>query len=106
MSQAVRFHLDKRAFGRVHFPRPAGRNRLPIEVVRKSLQSCLGTRVRMKREGWIFGRRMAVFDFLGERVRLRLSEAGDGFLDLGHIDDEVRETLLEYLRHSLDFEGR
>ncbi len=106
MSSAVRFHLDRRAFGRVHFPRPAGKTRLQVDHVRKVLQSCLGTRVRMKREGWIFGRRMAVFDFMGERVRLRLSDSGDGFLDLGHIDDEVRETLLEYLRHSLDFEGR
>ncbi len=106
MSLPVRFHLDRRAFGRVHFPRPAGKARLPIDAVRKSLQSCLGTRIRMKREGWIFGRRMAVFDFMGARVRLRLSESGDGFLDLGHVDDEVRETLLEYLRHSLDFEGR
>ena len=106
MSSPVRFFLDRRDFGRVHFPRAKGQTRLPLPSVQSALQSCFGVRVKLRRDGWWFGPKVAVFDFMGETIKLTCIDNGDGHLDLGHIDDEVRETILEYLRHSHDFDGR
>lgn len=98
--------MDRRAFGRVHFPRAKGQTRLEMKSVQKALQACLGVRVRLTNDGWWFGPKVATFEFMGEKVKLKRIDSGDGHLDIGHMDDEARETLLEYLRHSLDFDGR
>ena len=101
----VRFETDKRAFGVVHFPRGAGKTRLPLEPLQQALGICLGIKVEMKRER-LFGPKVPTFTFMGEKVRVRVLENGNASLDLGHIDDEVRETILEHMRTSHDFDGR
>ncbi len=101
----VRFETDKRAFGVVHFPRPAGKTRLPLEPLQEALSVCLGIRVEMKRER-LFGPKVPTFSFMGQKIRVCVLDNGNACLDLGHIDDEVRETLMEHLRTSFDFVGR
>ena len=101
----VRFETDKRAWGMVHFPRPAGKTRLPLEPLQQALGVCLGVRVDMKRQR-LFGPKVPTFSFMGENVRIKILDNGNACLDLGHVDDEVRETILEHLRTSFDFDGR
>lgn len=105
MSSPVRFEMDRRAFGVVNFPRPRGKTRMPMEPLTKALQASLGVRIEARRRWW-FGRKHHSFVFMGERVHIRLQDSGDAFFDLGHVDDEVRETILEHMRISYDFEGR
>jgi len=104
MSSPVRFVLDKRAFGVVHFPRPKGRTRVDLKPLQSALQANLGVKLTLKREGW-FGPKVLHFTYLGEVVKVRRTDAGDARLDLGHVDDEAREQILEHLRQSHDFEG-
>ncbi len=106
MSSPVRFQLDRRVFGRVRFPRARGETRVKFKIMQTALQTCFGVRVRLKRDGWWFGPRVAVLDFMGERIKVRAGENGDAVAELGHMDDEVRETILAYLSRSLDFDGR
>ncbi|MGZ3305920.1 MAG: hypothetical protein ACXU8U_08670 [Asticcacaulis sp.] len=104
MSPPVRFVLDKRAFGVVHFPRQKGKTRFDLQPLQTLLGVNLGVRPVLKREG-LFGRKALSFTYLGETVKVRLSDAGDAQLDLSHVDDEAREQILEQLRQSHDFEG-
>ncbi len=104
MSSPVRFVMDKRAFGVVHFPRPRGRTRIDLQPLQRVLESNLGVKLELKRER-LFGPRIIHFTYLGEAVKVRLTDAGDARLDLGHIDDEAREQILEQLRQSHDFDG-
>ncbi|WP_235079903.1 hypothetical protein [Asticcacaulis sp. AC402] len=76
-----------------------------MEPLTKALQTTLGVRVQAKRN-WLFGRKHHSFVFMGERVKIQILDNGDATFDLGLADDEIRETLLEHLRTSLDFEGR
>ena len=101
----VRFELDKRAFGVVTFPRPKGQTRTPLAPLHKALETSLGVRVQTKRKGW-FGPKILSFTYMGETVAMRILGNGDASFDLGAIDDEVRETILEHMRQSHDFEGR
>ncbi|MBP2161405.1 MULTISPECIES: hypothetical protein [Asticcacaulis] len=101
----VRFELDRRAFGVVNFARQKGQARIAMEPVQKAIEATLGVRVTAKREK-LFGPKIYSFTFMGETVKLRPTDSGDARLDLGMVDDEVRETLLEHMRQSLDFEGR
>ena len=105
MSLPVRFEMDRRAFGVVNFPRPRGQTRMPLRSLASALQASLGVRVEIRRN-WLFGRKHLRFDFMGERVQVRLRDSGDATFDLGHLDDEARETILEHMRTSFDFEGR
>ena len=104
MSSPVRFELDKRAFGVVHFPRPKGKTRIDLKPLQGVLESNLGVKLAMKRER-LFGPRVISFTYMGEVVKVRMTEAGDARLDLGHVDDEAREQILEHLRQSHDFDG-
>lgn len=97
--------MDRRAFGVVNFPRPRGSTRTPVEPLARALQSSLGVKV-VTRRTWLFGRKRLLFQFMGEPVEVRILDNGDANFDLGRIDDEVRETILEHLRTSFDFEGR
>jgi len=100
----VRFELDKRSFGLVQFPRQKGRVRIQLEPLQTALKSCLGVTFEERRER-LFGPKVQSFTFMGERVKIRILENGNAAIDLGSIDDEVRETLLEQLRQSYDFEA-
>jgi hypothetical protein len=104
MSSPVRFELDKRAFGVVHFPRPKGRTRVDLQPLQRVLEANLGVKLDLKRET-LFGRKVISFTYLGEVVKVRMTDSGDARLDLGHVDDEAREQILEHLRQSHDFEG-
>lgn len=104
MSSPVRFTIDKRAFGVVHFPRPKGKTRIDLEPLQRVLEANLGVKPALKREG-LFGPRTISFTYLGEAVKVRMTDAGDARLDLGHVDDEAREQILEQLRQSHDFDG-
>lgn len=97
--------MDRRVFGVVNFPRPRGKTRTPLEPLTSALQTCLGVRIEARRK-WLFGRKHHSFIFMGERVQIHIQDNGDATFDLGHADDEVRETILEHLRTSFDFEGR
>lgn len=76
-----------------------------MEPVQKAIEAALGVRVIAKREK-LFGPKIYSFTFMGETVKVRPTDSGDARLDLGMIDDEVRETLLEHMRQSYDFIGR
>jgi hypothetical protein len=97
--------MDKRAFGVVRFARGKGQTRYPVEPLKKALETTLNVRVTAKRER-LFGPRIHSFTFMGETVKVLMTDSGDARIDLGLVDDEVRETLLEHMRQSLDFEGR
>jgi hypothetical protein len=102
---SVRFEMDRRAFGVVNFARPKGQTRIAMEPLQKAIEATLGVRVTAKREK-LFGPKVYSFTFMGETVKVRPTDSGDARLDLGMVDDEVRETLLEHMRQSYDFEGR
>lgn len=104
MSSPVRFVMDKRAFGVVHFPRPKGKTRIDLQPLQRVLEANLGVKLALKRER-LFGPRVISFTYLGEIVKVKMTEAGDARLDLGHVDDEAREQILEHLRQSHDFDG-
>src|SRR5471030_478693 len=99
----VRFEMDKRAFGVVTFPRPSGATRLPMAPLQKALESSLGVRVQTRREG-LFGPMVTSFTYMGETVKVRFLDNGNACFDLGVIDDEVRETILEHMRQSIAFD--
>lgn len=101
----VRFEMDKRAFGVVNFVRAKGQTRYAVEPLKRALETTLNVRVTARREK-LFGPKVHSFIFMGETVKVRVTDSGNAVIDLGHIDDEVRETLLEQMRQSLDFEGR
>lgn len=96
--------MDKRSFGLVHFPRQKGRTRIQLEPLQEALQSALGVSFDVKRER-LFGPKIHSFTYMGERVKIRILDNGNAAVDLGTIDDEVRETILEHLRQSYDFEA-
>ena len=97
--------MDKRAFGVVNFVRGKGQTRYAVEPLKQALETTLNVRVTARREK-LFGPTVHSFTFMGETVKVLMTESGDARLDLGHIDDEVRETMLEHMRQSLDFDGR
>lgn len=97
--------MDKRAFGVVNFVRGKGQTRYAVEPLKQALETTLKVRVTAKREK-LFGPKVHSFTFMGQTVKLSMTDSGNARLDLGQIDDEVRETLLEHMRQSLDFEGR
>lgn len=101
----VRFEMDKRAFGVVNFVRGKGQTRYAVEPLKKALETTLNVRVTAKRET-LFGPKVHSFTFMGETVKLHMTDSGNARIDLGLVDDEVRETLLEHMRQSFDFEGR
>lgn len=105
MSSPVRFEMDRRAFGVVNFARQKGQTRYAMPQLQTALEATLGVRITAKREK-LFGPKVYSFTFMGEVVKVRTTDSGDARLDLGAIDDEVRETLLEHMRQSLEFEGR
>jgi hypothetical protein len=97
--------MDRRAFGAVTFPREKGKARINIKPLQKALENTLGVRIKGKRT-WLFGKKYYAFEMRGETVKVHLTENGDARLDLAQADDEVRETILETIRQSFDFEGR
>ncbi len=97
--------MDRRAFGVVTFARAKGQTRYAMAPLQKALETALRVPITAKRER-LFGPKVLSFQFMGETVKVRTTDSGDMKLDLGAVDDEVRETLLEYLRHSYDFDGR
>jgi hypothetical protein len=97
--------MDRRAFGVVNFARQKGQTRIAMEPLQKAIEATLGVRVIAKREK-LFGPKVYSFTFMGETVKICQTDSGDARLDLGMVDDEVRETLLEHMRQSYDFEGR
>lgn len=101
----VRFELDRRAFGAVTFARPKGQTRINMTPLQKALETTLGVRIVARREK-LFGPKVHSFTFMGETLKVHMTDSGDARLELGDIDDEVRETVLEHMRQSLDFEGR
>ncbi len=101
----VRFDMDKRAFGVVNFARTKGQTRYAIAPLQQALETTLNVRITSKREK-LFGPKVHSFQFMGETIRVNMTDSGDARLDLSHIDDEVRETVLEFMRTSLDFVGR
>ena len=101
----VRFETDKRAFGVVHFPRASAKPKTAMHDLRGALAASLGVHVELKKKGW-FGPKAPVFTFMGHRIAVRMLDDGHATLDLGHVDDEVRETIMEHIRTSLEFEGR
>ena len=103
-SAPVRFSTDDRHFGRVNFPKPKGRSRIPLEPLQAALQACLNVTFEAKRER-LFGPKIQSFMFMGERIKIRMLESGDASLDLATIDDDVREIIVEHLRQSHDFEA-
>ena len=104
MSSPVRFVMDRRAFGVVHFPRPKGKTRIELQPLQRMLEANLGVKLAVKRER-LFGPRVISFTYMGEVIKVRMTDAGDARLDLGHVDDEAREQILEHLRQSHDFDG-
>lgn len=105
MSVPVRFEMDRRAFGVVTFPRARGQTRIALSPLTQALQSALGVRVKARKRWW-FGRKHFSFDFMGETVKIQVLDSGDAVVDLGGLQDEARETLLEHLRLSHAFVGR
>ncbi|MDI7774019.1 hypothetical protein [Asticcacaulis sp. EMRT-3] len=99
----VRFETDQGGFGRVRFPRPKGCSRLPLEPLQAALEATLHVRFETRRER-LFGPPVLSFVYMGERVKLRMLDTGDAQIDLSAADDEMRETLIEHLRQSDDFE--
>ena len=104
MSSPVRFVMDKRAFGVVHFPRAKGKTRIDLQPLQRVLEANLGVKPVLKRERFL-GPKAIHFTYLGEEVRVRMTDSGDATLDLGHVEDEAREQILEHLRQSHDFDG-
>lgn len=97
--------MDRRAFGVVNFARSKGQTKFAMEPLQKAIEATLGVRVTARRET-LFGPKIYSFTFMGETVKVRPTDSGDARLDLGMVDDEVRETLLEHIRQSYDFQGR
>ncbi len=100
----VRFVIEDRRFGVVHFPLAKGRTRVALLPLQSALEKTLGVRFEAKRER-LFGPKILSFVYMGERVKVRMLETGDVHIDLATIDDEVRETILEHIRQSHDFEA-
>ena len=96
--------MDKRAFGVVTFARSKEQTRIPLANLSRALEASLGINVVSRRER-LFGPKVHRFTYMGETVRVDVLGNGNASFDLGSIDDEVRETLLEKLRHSFEFEA-
>jgi hypothetical protein len=98
----IGFKFDPRQFGRIRFSAVAGHRAVDKSALDHALTLSLGVKVERKRQS-LFGPRVASFVYSGERVML--NESMDGIsLDLGLMDDEIRETLIENLRQSRDFQ--
>lgn len=98
----IRFELDKRAFGVVRFPRQHMTGAQSVMAVKEALSQSLGIKLSEKRLH-LFGPKVLSFDYRGEKIALKFTKSGEAILDLGVIDDESREILLEHLRHSYEF---
>ena len=92
----VRFETE--GFGVVRFART------PPEPLRRALEAALNVRFEARRER-LFGPRVLSFVFMGERVKLKRLGDGGALIDLSEADDEMRETLIEHLRQSPDFDS-
>lgn len=75
-----------------------------MEPLQSALETTLGVRFEARRER-LFGPKVLSFQYMGERVKVRLLESGDAQIDLAVLDDDVREIILEHLRQSHDFEA-
>jgi hypothetical protein len=104
MSQRVRFELDRRNFGVIRFPRDKGQTLVPLKPIEAALARTLDVQVETRRER-LFGPKMPRFAYMGEVLSLRVLDSGDAVLDLSHADDEARETIIEHMRLSEDFES-
>lgn len=104
MSQRVRFELDRRNFGVIRFPRDKGQTLVPLKPIEAALARTLDVQVEARRER-LFGPKIPRFAYMGEVLSLRVLDSGDAVLDLSHADDEARETIIEYMRLSEDFES-
>ncbi|ADU13062.1 hypothetical protein [Asticcacaulis excentricus] len=104
MSQRVRFELDRRNFGVIRFPRDKGQTLVPLKPIEAALARTLDVQVEARRER-LFGPKIPRFAYMGEVLCLRVLDSGDAVLDLSHADDEARETIIEHMRLSEDFES-
>lgn len=104
MSQRVRFELDRRNFGVIRFPRDKGQTLVPLKPIEVALARTLDVQVEARRER-LFGPKIPRFAYMGEVLSLRVLDSGDAVLDLSHADDEARETIIEHMRLSEDFES-
>ncbi|GGZ30358.1 hypothetical protein [Asticcacaulis endophyticus] len=103
----IRFELDRRKFGVLHFALSGERAAEGYKAVKRdefdaALQSALKVNLETRRER-LFGPKVTRFTFQGEPVTVRVAANGDVQLELGDLDDDVRETIIEKLRHSLEF---
>lgn len=104
MSQRVRFELDRWNFGVIRFPRDKGQTLVPLKPIEAALARTLDVQVEARRER-LFGPKIPRFAYMGEVLSLRVLDSGDAVLDLSHADDEARETIIEHMRLSEDFES-
>lgn len=104
MSQRVRFELDRRNFGVIRFPRDKGQTLVPLKPIEAALARTLDVQVEARRER-LFGPKIPRFAYMGEVLSLQVLDSGDAVLDLSHADDEARETIIEHMRLSEDFES-
>jgi hypothetical protein len=104
MSQRVRFELDRRNFGVIRFPRDKGQTAISLKSIEAALARTLDVQVEARRER-LFGPKVPCFAYMGEVLVVRVLESGDAVLDLSYADDEARETIIEHMRLSEDFES-
>lgn len=99
MGQRIGFEPDRHRFGVIIFPHMGAQ----IQGLGRMLELALGGRVTHKRKGW-FGPRQYELLFHGQAAALAVTGSGDVQLDIAHMDDETRETLLEMLHQAEDFD--
>jgi len=104
MSQRVRYELDRRQFGVIRFPREKGQTVIALKPLEAALARTLDVQIEARRER-LFGPKVPRFSFHGETIALKLLDSGDAVLDLSTVDDETRETIMEHMRLSEDFEN-
>ncbi|ESQ80046.1 hypothetical protein AEYBE204_05355 [Asticcacaulis sp. YBE204] len=100
----VRYELDRRDFGVIRFPREKGQTVISLKPVEAALSRALDVNIEARRER-LFGPKVSRFSFHGEIIPLKVLGNGDAVLDLSVVDDEARETIMEHLRLSEDFES-
>ncbi|MFT3995799.1 MAG: hypothetical protein QM667_00205 [Asticcacaulis sp.] len=104
MSQRVRYELDRRQFGVIRFPREKGQTVIALKPIEAALARTLDVQVEARRER-LFGPKVPRFSFQGEVIAVKVLDSGDAMLDLSLVDDETRETIIEHMRLSEDFES-
>ncbi len=99
MGRPIAFELDRKVFGDVVFVGETN----PDQVA-QALSRALRVEVRTRKP--LFGKARRRFQFAHEDIELRLLPDGRFCLHLGLIDDEARETLIETLNLSPEFQYR